>query len=162
LAFAGDVVAYGAPSTGKGHLRRLAQAVNDVDSAPEEADYGEVASFLIARHKRRAMVCILTDVLDEPSVRGLATAVARLRGRHLPVVFALGDPALARLARAPAKSDLPVDIATPEAAARLLEHRRKGLAALKAAGAVVVDAPAPKAAALAVETYAQLKSAGRL
>src|SRR6185437_611491 len=44
LAFAGDVVAYGAPSTGKGHLRRLAEAVNDVESAPEEADYGEVAS----------------------------------------------------------------------------------------------------------------------
>jgi uncharacterized protein (DUF58 family) len=163
LAFAGDVVAWGPPGEGKGHLRRLARAVNDVEAAAEESDYGEVARFLIARQKRRAMVVFVTDVLDEPSVRSLAAAVARLRGRHLPVVVALGDPALARLSRAePSMDASDVDKLLPASAARLVEHRRKGLAALEAAGAVVVDAPAPRAAALAVETYATLKAQGRL
>ncbi|HEY4221823.1 MAG TPA: DUF58 domain-containing protein [Myxococcota bacterium] len=156
FAFAGDVLAYGPGATGNGHLRRLAQAVNGVESVAEEADYGELASFVLAHHKRRAMVCILTDVLDEPSVRALATAVGRLRGRHLVVVIAVGDPALLRLARAPAPS--PIDAAVAEAAARLLVHRKRGLAALESAGAVVVDAPSAKAAALAVETYAQMKA----
>jgi uncharacterized protein (DUF58 family) len=159
LAFAGDVVAWAAPQEGKGHLRRLAQATHGVEAAPEEADYGEVARFLIARQKRRAMVVFLTDVLDEPSARSLAAAIARLRGRHLAVVIALGDPALTRLSRAPPTQG---DALVPVAAARLLEHRRKGLAALEAAGAVVVDAPAPKAAALAVEKYITLKAQGRL
>ncbi len=158
LAFAGDVVAWCAPHEGKGHLRRLADATSGVESVAEEADYGEAARFLIARQKRRAMVVFLTDVLDEPSTRALAAAIARLRGRHLPVVVALGDPALTRLSRAHAASEPLV----PVAAARLLDHRRKGMAALEAAGAVVVDAPAPKAAALAVESYVTLKAQGRL
>lgn len=159
LAFAGDVVAWCAPHEGKGHLRKLADASNGVEAAPEEADYGEAARFLIARQKRRAMVVFLTDVLDEPSVRSLAAAVSRLRGRHLAVVVALGDPALTRLSRASAADDLDL---VPTAAARLLEHRKKGLAALVAAGAIVVDAPAPKGAALAVEKYLTLKAQGRL
>lgn len=166
LAFAGDIVAWSAPHEGKGHLRRLADATNGVEAAPEEADYGEAARFLIARQKRRAMVVFLTDVLDEPSVRSLAAAVARLRGRHLAVVVALGDPALPRLARVPdanANQLEAIDVALVRvAAARLLDHRKKGLAALEAAGAVVVDAPAPKAAALAVEKYVTLKAQGRL
>jgi uncharacterized protein (DUF58 family) len=133
-----------------------------VHALAEEADYGELARFLVARQKRRAMVCLLTDVLDEPSVRGLAGAVAMLRQRHLPVVLALGDPALVRLARSAAEGDDNVERLVPEAAARLLAHRKKGLAALEAAGAVVVDAAAPRAAALAVETYVTLKAQGRL
>jgi uncharacterized protein (DUF58 family) len=162
LAFAGDVLAWGPPGQGKGHLRRLAAAVNEVEALAEEADYGEVARFIIARQKRRAMVVFVTDVLDEPSVRTLAAAVSRLRGRHLAVVVAIGDPALARLARddrAPASAP---DALLPAAALRLLVHRRTGLAALGAASAVVVDASAPKAAALAVETYATLKAQSRL
>jgi uncharacterized protein (DUF58 family) len=164
LCFAGDVVAWCAPHEGKGHLRRLADATSGVESVAEEADYGEAARFLIARQKRRAMVVFLTDVLDEPSTRALAAAIARLRGRHLAVVVALGDPALTRLSRrdmSGARSN-ESDALVPVAAARLLDHRRKGMAALEAAGAVVVDAPAPKAAALAVESYVTLKAQGRL
>lgn len=162
MAFAGDVVAWCAPHEGKGHLRRLADATSGVESVAEEADYGEAARFLIARQKRRAMVVFLTDVLDEPSTRSLAAAIARLRGRHLPVVVALGDPALTRLSRTTPNASGDSDALVPVAAARLLDHRRKGMAALEAAGAVVVDAPAPKAAALAVESYVTLKAQGRL
>lgn len=164
LAFAGDVLAWEPPAEGKGHVRRLAGAVNDVDALAEESDYGAAARFLVARQKRRSMVVFVTDVLDEPSVRSLVAAVTMLRGRHLPVVVALADPALVRLARhAPVVADdTDVERLVPAAATRLLQHRKKGLAALEAAGAVVVDAPAPKAAALAVESYATLKAQGRL
>ncbi len=162
VAFAGDVRAFAPPVSGRGHLRSLAQSMNAVESAAEEADYGELARFLIARQKRRALLTIVTDVLDEPSARALAAAVTRLRGRHLPVVIALGDPALPRLARAPAPAPAAADLPLAEAAARLLQHRNKALAALEAAGAVVVDAPASRAAALAVEAYATVKAQGRL
>ncbi|MCC7108600.1 MAG: DUF58 domain-containing protein [Deltaproteobacteria bacterium] len=160
--FAAEVLAWAPPATGRGALRRFADSSREVHALAEEADYGELARFLVARQKRRAMVCLLTDVLDEPSVRGLAGAVAMLRQRHLPVVLALGDPALGRLARSAAEGDDKVERLVPEAAARLLAHRKTGLAALEAAGAVVVDAAAPRAAALAVETYVTLKAQGRL
>lgn len=160
--FAADVLAWAPPATGRGALRRFADTSRDVRALAEEADYGELARFLVARQKRRAMVCIVTDVLDEPSVRGLAGAVAMLRQRHLPVVLALGDPALARLAKSAPTGEGKAERLLPDAAARLLAHRKKGLAALEAAGAVVVDAHAPKAAAMAVETWVTLKAQGRL
>lgn len=160
--FAADVLAWAPPATGRGALRRLADTSREVGALAEEADYGALTRFVVARQKRRALVCIVTDVLDEPSVRGLAGAVAMLRQRHLPVVLALGDPALARLARSAPDGDSKAERLVPDAAARLLAHRRKGLAALEAAGAVVVDAQAPKAAALAVEAYVALKAQGRL
>jgi uncharacterized protein (DUF58 family) len=154
LAFAGDVRAIVPVDEGRGHLRALALSTFDLRALPEESDYGEVARTIAARQKRRAMVCFVTDVVDEPSARALAAAIVRLRGRHVPVVIALGDPALLRLERH--SSEL------TEAARLLLQHRRRALAALEAAGAVVVDAPAPKAAALAVQSYVELKAQGRV
>lgn len=162
-AFAGEVRAFVPPGEGRGHLRRIAEAVNEHDALPEEADYGSAVRFLLARQKRRAMVVIVTDVLDEPSARALAAAVARLRGRHLPVVLAVGDPALHRLVREEAtEGEEPTTRAVSLAASRLLAHRRAALAALTAAGAVVVDAPAPRAAALAVQAYVGMKATGKL
>lgn len=160
LAFAGDVRGWVAPLAGKGHLRRCNDAISASEVLPEEADYGAAVRFLLSRQKRRAMVAIVTDVLDEPSARALAGAVATLRGRHLPVVVAVGDPALTRLARE--RGGDAHGAAVRLAAERLLSHRRAALAALAAAGAVVVDAPAQRAAAQAVRAYLGVKAAGRL
>ncbi len=162
VAFAGDVRGYAPPDDGKGHLRRVAGAANDLTALAEEADYGVAVQFVLARQKRRAMVVVVTDVLDEPSARALAAAVVRLRGRHLPVVVALADPSLARLAKAKVTSNDDTERAVPVAAAHLLAHRRRALAALESVGAVVVDAPSSRAAAMAVEAYVAVKATGRL
>ncbi len=161
LAFAGDVRGFSPPVAGRAQLRRLADEVNDCEVLPEEADYGEAVRFLLARQKRRALVLFLTDVVDEPSARALAAAIAMLRGRHLPVVVALGDPALQRLARG-ADVDEGERPSVYGAAERLVAHRRAALNALAASGAVVVDAPGPLAAQLAVHAYLGVKGTGRL
>ena len=157
-AFAGDVRGWAPPREGRGQLRRVASVLDDVRAVAEEADYGEAARFVVARQQRRALVVFVTDVLDEPSARALAAAVARLRGRHVPLVVAVGDPSLSRLARA-ADDDEPL---LAPAAQRLLLHRRRALAAIESVGAVVVDAPSPRAPALAVGAYVQVKARGRL
>jgi uncharacterized protein (DUF58 family) len=164
IPFAGDVRGFASPQPGTGHLRRLADVVGELEPVPEEADYGEAVRFLLRRQKKRAMVCFFTDVTDEPSARALAGAIARLRGRHLPVVVAVGDPGLARVERGEVEAD-PGDLVAPlmpAAASRLLLHRRKALAALSAAGAKVIDAPGPVAAASAVREYATVKATGKL
>lgn len=157
LTFAGDVRAWMPPLGGRGHLHRLADAANEQHVLTEEADYAAAVRFLLARQKRRALVVFLTDVTDEPGARALAGAVALLRGRHLPAVVAVGDPELARLAREEDEGP-----AVRLAAQRLADHRKKALAALGAAGALVVDAPGPVAAAHAVAAYHGVKSTGRL
>ncbi len=162
---------------GKAALKRVADAVVDVVALAIEPAWQLLPGFLARHLKRRALVVIVTDVVDEASARAVAHATAALRGRHLVVVVALGDPGLSRLARGaptaqvggeadrtrpdPAHSD-PLSALLPKAATRLLQHRKRALKALEAAGAVVVDAPSPKAAALAVDAYLALKLAGRL
>jgi uncharacterized protein (DUF58 family) len=170
LSVAGDVVSWAPPREGKAQLRALVDSLVDVTARAEEPDWGALVRFLLAHKARRALVVVLTDVTDAGAARGLAAAVASLRGRHVPVVLALADPSLARLARPSVTTSpqdkaakvSPIDAAMPEAAARILEHRKRALAALAGAGAHVVDAPSPRAAGLSVEAYLTMKGQGRL
>ncbi len=160
ICLAGDVLRWLPPQPGKSQLARIGDLAWDVTALGEEADYGAAVDLITARQKRRAMVAVVTDVVDEPSARALAAAVARWRGRHLPVVVGVSDPGAARLLRVGGDDEHERRIA--HAAQRIVEHRRRGLAAVAAAGARVIDAPAPKAAALAVSAYAAIKTSGRL
>ena len=157
-----EVMAFQPPRAGTATLKGIADATADLAALPLESAYQVLPGFLQTRLKRRALVCVITDVVDEASARALAHALLALRGRHLVVVVAIGDPGLSRLARAAIDPHDPLGATVPVAAARLVQHRQRALAALEAAGAVVVDAPAPRAAALVVNAYLALKSGGRL
>jgi uncharacterized protein (DUF58 family) len=162
LVLGDDVVAFEPPREGRAQLKRIADATAVVDAEPVEPAYQTLPAFLGARLKRRALVCVITDVVDEAAARALAQGLAGLRGRHLLVVVAVSDPALHRLATAAPTAGDPLGALVPVAAERLLTHRRRALAALEAIGAVVVDAPGARAAASAVDAYLALKSQGRL
>ena len=168
------VAAWEPPREGRAQLSRLAEAVAASSATAVEPAYQEFAAMLVRRQKRRALVCIVTDVVDEDSSRALARALAGLRGRHLVMVVALGDPGIARFlpssspASAPS-SATPAEAMSPylhEAATRLVAHRRRALAALQTSAGVVVDTVGgphlPRAQAAAVEAYMMLKSQGRL
>jgi uncharacterized protein (DUF58 family) len=162
LALADDVVAFVPPLQGRAQLKRIADATAVVEAVPVEPAYQQLPAFLGARLKRRGLVCLVTDVVDEAAARALAQGLAGLRGRHVVVVVALADPALHRLAATLPDPDDPLGVLVPHAAAALLTHRRRALAALEAVGAVVVDAPGARAAAAAVDAYLALKAQGRL
>ena len=157
-----DVRAMVPPREGRSWLGRLAEAAAGAQPAAVETAWQELSAALVRRQKRRSLVVLVTDVVDEASARALARGLAALRGRHLVVVVAIDDPGVARLEQAsPAPADPLASWLTP-AARHLLDHRRRGLSALSAAGAIVVDAPAGRAGAVAVDAYLALKAAGRL
>lgn len=152
-----DISAFVPPHEGKATLKRLADATADVVTVPVEPAYQALAAFLIGRLKRRSLICLVTDVVDEAGARGLARALAAIRGRHLVLVVALGDSALHRFATQPSGTS-PAHTA---AALQLLAHRRRALQALEAS-AVVVDALDHHAGAAAVDAWLRLKASGRL
>lgn len=158
-----DLVQFVPPREGRAALKLMADALTAVDVAAVEPAYASLPTLLATRLKRRALVCIVTDVVDEVSARALAAGLAGLRGRHVVVVVALGDPALARMARGDGvtATDALGPLLAP-AAGVLVGHRRRALAALEAAGAIVVDAPAARAAAAVVDVYLSVKASGRL
>lgn len=156
LAFAEDVTSMRAARGGPGALKTIADAYVDVEARPAAPDYARVASFVVDRHPRRALVALFTDVTDEHAARALVTGVARLARRHLPVVVAVSDPAWARI------KERAHEPAVRLAAERTLLHRRRALAALSRAGALVVDADAKSAVAKAHAAYVRVKRDGRL
>jgi uncharacterized protein (DUF58 family) len=182
VAVADSVLADVAPAGGKSQLRRVADSVQGLSAQALEPAYADAAQALLRRLRRRALVVVLTDVVDAASARALAQALLALRGRHLTCVVALQDPALERLARpepveaASAERDSRATPAAPaggvglsrddprlgQAARHLVEQRRRALAALAATGARVVDASPSQAPGLAVSSYLDLKAQGRL
>ncbi|MFZ9886850.1 MAG: DUF58 domain-containing protein [Myxococcota bacterium] len=138
IAFAADIRAYLPAAQGRTQLRRLAEHIAALDVVPEESDYQTALRFLCARQPRRARVIVVSDLIDDVSARALSSAVPVLRGRHSPLLLAVGDPSLAYSSREPTGngSESPW---LSFAADRLLEQRRSGLAAVRASGCEVVD-----------------------
>lgn len=150
IAFAAEVRAYLPPSAGHAQLRRLAESITALDVVPEESDFAGALRFLCARQQRRARVFIVSDLIDDVSARALSGAIPLLRGRHSALMLALGDPVLVQSSRnAPgdAHNEIPW---RGLAASRLVEQRRRGLAAVGAAGCKVVDVLAGDASAPAL------------
>ena len=163
-----DVRAFVPPHEGRATLKRLADATADVVAVAVEPAYQELAAFLIARLKRRSLICLVTDVVDEAGARSLARALGSLRGRHLVLVIAMADSDLHRFARsstrdrfATADAANHADHASAAAATLLLSHRRRALKALESS-AVVVDTIDEDAGAAAIAAWWRVKASGRL
>ncbi len=160
VAFARDVIAVLPPRKGADHLRALTSALYRLEASLEESDFGRAVDAAFARHHRRTLVVLFTDLQDpETSSRVLARTLA-LRPRHLPLVVSLLDEDVARAA-----GDEPVevhDVYVRQVAARLEEDYRRTTSTLRNAGALAVRAPASGFGASAVNEYLRVKARGML
>jgi uncharacterized protein (DUF58 family) len=83
-----------------------------------------------------------------------------LARRHHVVVASASDPELeAMLAAEPAR---PLDVYRAVAAGEMLDARSRAAATLRAAGAVVVEAPPQRLGAACVQAYLRAKARARL
>jgi uncharacterized protein (DUF58 family) len=130
-----------------GSLKRLADSVEAVNAVPVEPAWAELSALLLRRLQRRSLVCVITDVVDEPGARHLVRALSTLRGRHGVLVIAVST----------AQPTATTNEAMAMAAGMLLAHRRAALQALRA-HAVVVDVADHNAAADAVAAWWQARA----
>jgi uncharacterized protein (DUF58 family) len=161
------LVAYGArvlvhlpPCGGTAHLRRLASSLVHLEASLEESNHAAALDTALARHHRRSLVVLFTDLRDGESVQPLVSRVLALRPRHLPLVVSLRDEPLHRRA-----TGVPLDVQTSfeRHAAQQLEHEvQRTLAALRERGALVVREPPERFGAGSVRAYLALKDRGLL
>ena len=114
LAFSSRIRACVPPVGGVGRLRRLVHAVHDVFPEFVEPRYDRVFVELQRRFRKRSLVVLLTNLVDDLGVEVLADGLGNLSGRHLPLgvflrdreLFALADRAAAGgTEQSPAKGD---------------------------------------------------------
>jgi uncharacterized protein (DUF58 family) len=156
VAYAGELRRVLTPRRDGGHA--LIRACFDlepvaVESAPELA-FQEVAG------RKRSLVLVLTDLVDESAARSLLSAVPVLARRHALVIAGVADPDLRELLdREPASEQ---DVLTTSVAVEVSRARALAAARLGAMGAEVIDAPPDELPARCVAAYVRAKSRARL
>jgi uncharacterized protein (DUF58 family) len=136
----------------------VVRATFDLEPSERDADY-ELA-FRTVGGGKRALVVVLTDLLDEAAARALVDAVPVLARRHAVLVASARDADLESLAQAPPITER--DALTAAAATDVLAARRRAAARVRGAGAQVVEAPHERLATACVQAYLHTKSRRRL
>ena len=142
---------YVAPARGARQLARLRGAVFPLLPTTLESDLARSLREIAVRHRRRALVLILSDVADPLSVDAQRRALAAASKRHRLVFAGLDDPGVRRIAEGRGDLDAAAGGLPPAAlraaAFELIEDRRRSLRALAGTGVRVLDALPAEAAA---------------
>lgn len=160
MAVGRTVGAYLPPRRGAEQLRQITEALYRVEATLDEADWGQAMTLAFGRQLRRALVLVLTDLVDPDASEALVKRTLHLVPRHLPVVASLVDEDVDAVAHA-----VPRDLEEAharQAALRLDDDVRRTVARLRDAGAQVVRARARDLGPATVRAYLDLKARGLL
>jgi uncharacterized protein (DUF58 family) len=160
LVFSHTVHLYLPPAKGRAQHARFLQALYSVKPELCYVNYHEAFSHLIARHPKRALTMVFTDLLDDVVSREYLDASALLRRFHLPLTLAVADVPLQQLAeRQPENTEEMYDVLV---ARELLHGRAELLRALERQGVFVVDTVPERLTVDAVNRYLALKTGVRM
>lgn len=145
---------------GQPHLRTMVERLTPIQPVLLESDYLGAITQVVAQQHRRALVVVLTDIVDATASAELLSALVRLRPKYLPFCVTLRDPQVDRIAQGTA-----TDAASGYRRAVALDLQAQRQAAfhrLKQKGVLVLDAPVDGIGEPLVEAYLRVKVRGRL
>ncbi|MCY7366857.1 MAG: DUF58 domain-containing protein [Chamaesiphon sp.] len=148
------------PQQGQNHFSRILDKVSRIQPELLEPDYLGAVTTILKQQSRRALVVIITDIIDDIASAELLTALGRLTPRYLPFCVTLRDPQVDVRAHQLA-TDIP-GAYTQAVALDLLRQRELAFANLKRKGVLVLDAPATQISDRLVDRYIQIKSRNQL
>ncbi|GAA0927769.1 DUF58 domain-containing protein [Nonomuraea longicatena] len=140
-------------------MTTLVNTMAPIEAELVETDSPGMVAAILARAKRRCLVVLLTDLNAAALDEGLMPVLPQLSSRHLVLVAAVSDPAVAAMAARRGTAEEVYDAA----AAEFTRMERRGIVArLRRNGVEVVDAPPEDIAPALADAYLALKAAGRL
>lgn len=148
------------PQRGQPHFASILDKVSRIQPELLEPDYLGAVTTIIKQQTRRALVVLITDIVDNIASVELLTALTRLTPRYLPFCVTLRDPQVDLRAH-----QLAPDLQgayTQAVALDLLQQRQLAFAKLKRQGVLVLDAPATQISNLLVDRYLQIKTRNQL
>ncbi|WP_445634077.1 DUF58 domain-containing protein [Nostoc sp. DSM 114161] len=148
------------PERGQLHLNQLIDKLTPIQPVLFESDYLGAVTNVVQRQTRRALVVVITDLVDVTASMELLAALSKLAPRYLPFCVTLRDPQVDRLAHT--FSENVTDAYVRAVSLDLLAQRQVAFAQLKQKGVLVLDAPANQIADELVERYLQLKARNQL
>jgi uncharacterized protein (DUF58 family) len=160
VVFDRDVRSVVPARSGRDQLGRVAEAMYALEPVLAESDYAGAFASALARFRRRSLIIVFTDLVEQAVGESLLPALPLLARHHIVLIAAVRDPDVVRWATEP-----PSDASgayRAAAAASALDERDHAVARLRGLGAVVVDAPPGQLAPKLADAYLDLKATGRL
>ncbi len=141
---------------GRAAVGAMAEAVYDVEPRLCEANYEEAFAHLNVRYRKRALVVLFTNVVDQETSSLVSGCLKGTAWRHVPLLVAVGDRETREAAWAAPRA--PGDLYRKGAAAQMLVSRAKTLQDLQRQGVHVIDAPAGEISVALINKYLDLKT----
>lgn len=148
------------PERGQNQLNKLIDRLTPIQPVLLESDYLGAVTSVVQQQTRRALVVLITDIVDITASAQMLAALARLAPRYLPFCVTLRDRQVDKIAHTPTH-DIKTTY-TRAVALDLIAQRQVAFAQLKQKGVLVLDAPADQITDQLVERYLQLKARNQL
>jgi uncharacterized protein (DUF58 family) len=160
LVFGRRIQAYLPPKRGAEHLDAALEALYAVEPEMIEPSYSRAFEFVAANSRRRSLVVVLTDLVDEEGSRELLTSLKLLRPRHLPLVVTIADRDLKAVVRESPENER--EMFTQSVAEEIMHLREAALRLVESQGGLALDVTAAALAPKLLETYLRVKERGLL
>ncbi|GIX00677.1 MAG: membrane protein [Pirellulaceae bacterium] len=156
LCFSDRVHTYVPPSGGRRHMNRLLHAGFNQFPQLVQSRYDEAFLYLSRHCRRRSLVVLLTNVIDQVNADQIHDYMGHLIGCHLPLTVLLRDHRLFEAADHPLPDD---DVLyRSAAAARLLLWRHSVIRRMAATGALTLDVFPEQMTSSLVNRYLEIKA----
>ncbi|HVU01702.1 MAG TPA: DUF58 domain-containing protein [Polyangiaceae bacterium] len=137
LAASDEIEAYVPPVRGKAALPRLNEALYRLEPRPRETSYERACGYLALRHRKRSLIVVVTDLVDNEASSALLSHLARFSRRHVALCVVLRNLDLERLAGT--RPETAEDAYAQTVALDLLERRRVAIEHMERSGVDVLD-----------------------
>lgn len=151
-----DITTWLPPERGQFHLSKLIENLTPIQPVMLESDYLGAITKVVTQQTRRALVVLITDLVDITASSELLSAMVRLTPRYLPFCVTLRDPQVDAIAHG-VTENIPATYQRA-VALDLLAQRELAFAGLKQKGVLVLDAPCDQISDRLVDSYLQLKA----
>src|SRR6476620_3072490 len=160
LGFGRKIKSFLPPGRGRDHMEAALEALYSVEPEMIEPSYSRAFEYIAANSKKRSLVIVITDLVDEEGSKELLTSLRLLRPRHLPLVVTIADrDRRAVVSNAP---DSARDLFTQSVAEEIMYLREAALRLVESQGGLALDVTAAALAPAILEKYLQVKERGLL
>ena len=156
MAFSNKMERYIRPLRGKPAVQTLIRSTYDLEARPYAADYSMAVEQLMLRHRKRALVILMTHATDEQHLKTISRYLRSYRSSHLVLCIFLRDDALEKLAGEVPEDD--VAAFSTAAAAELLAAQSRQLATLRDSGIMVLESVPDDLASQVINQYLEIKA----
>jgi len=150
---------WSSPKKGQHTIQQILNTVYDLQPTSESPDYSQVATDIMVRHKKRALIILVTNLRDEDT-DDLLPALKLLRKRHLVLLVSMREEAIDEVLEKPVTShnEAVLNAATHQ----YLQNRKQVFEKISNAKVISLDVVPSQLSVGLINHYLDIKSSGLL